>query len=154
MFARFGGWQALWRRSKAARSFVLRSFFGARSKMHHNKLCESLSHAPRPTTTTTTNNSKCKEVRCKPLVFKDGYGAELDRKEVCYDPAASVVVMITDTCPCHYPGNAYSNKRWCVRGRLPLRMGEEGVGVFLRAHLHGFILRLSCPCQCDTDHHT
>jgi hypothetical protein len=24
-----------------------------------------------------------------------------------------VVVRITDTCPCTYPANAYSNKRWC-----------------------------------------
>lgn len=45
--------------------------------------------------------------------FKDGYGQGLDRKSVCYDPSASVVVTITDTCPCSYPGNYYSNKRWC-----------------------------------------
>jgi hypothetical protein len=56
---------------------------------------------------------KCKEVRCKPMGFNDGYGAWLDRTNVCYDTSASVVVMITDTCPCYYPGNAYSNKRWC-----------------------------------------
>lgn len=42
--------------------------------------------------------SKCKEIRCKPLNFKDGYGERLDRSSVCYDPEASVVVMITDTC--------------------------------------------------------
>ncbi len=24
-----------------------------------------------------------------------------------------MVVRITDTCPCTYPANAYSNKRWC-----------------------------------------
>ncbi|KAI8474618.1 MAG: RlpA-like double-psi beta-barrel-protein domain-containing protein-containing protein [Monoraphidium minutum] len=56
---------------------------------------------------------KCKEVKCKPIGFKDGYGAWLDRSSVCYDPSASVVVMITDTCPCQYPGNYASNKRWC-----------------------------------------
>lgn len=56
---------------------------------------------------------KCKEVRCKPMDFKDGYGAWLQRSNVCYNPQASVVVMITDTCQCHYPGNYFSNKRWC-----------------------------------------
>lgn len=56
---------------------------------------------------------KCKEVKCKPTNFNDGYGAWLDRANVCYDTEASVVVMITDTCPCHYPGNYASNKRWC-----------------------------------------
>ncbi|KAI8470465.1 MAG: RlpA-like double-psi beta-barrel-protein domain-containing protein-containing protein [Monoraphidium minutum] len=56
---------------------------------------------------------KCKEVRCKATNFKDGYGAVLERAGVCYDPTASTVVMIVDTCPCVYPGNMYSNKRWC-----------------------------------------
>lgn len=56
---------------------------------------------------------KCKEVKCKKMTFKDGYGASLDRNGACYDEGAAVVVTITDTCPCHYPGNAYSNKRWC-----------------------------------------
>jgi len=56
---------------------------------------------------------KCKEVKCKNFTFKDGYGQQLDRSKVCYDESASVVVMVTDTCPCHYPNNAHSNKRWC-----------------------------------------
>jgi hypothetical protein len=55
--------------------------------------------------------SKCKEVRCKNQNFKDGYGQWLDRSSVCYDESASVVVMVTDTCPCHYPNNYHSNKR-------------------------------------------
>jgi hypothetical protein len=29
-----------------------------------------------------------------------------------------VVVKVTDTCPCHYPGNYRSNKRWCC-GDMP-----------------------------------
>jgi hypothetical protein len=44
---------------------------------------------------------------------QDGYGATLDRNGACFDQEASVVVTITDTCPCHYPGNYHSNKRWC-----------------------------------------
>ena len=58
--------------------------------------------------------SKCKEIKCKKATFKDGYGAALDRNGACYDESASVVVTITDTCPCVYPGNSYSNKRWWV----------------------------------------
>ena len=50
------------------------------------------------------SRSKCKEVRCKHFNFRDGYGAFLDRSSVCFDEAASVVVMITDTCPCYYQG--------------------------------------------------
>ncbi|KXZ51940.1 hypothetical protein GPECTOR_11g65 [Gonium pectorale] len=56
---------------------------------------------------------RCYEVRCDPTNFKDGYGQELERKDVCRDPGESVVVQVVDTCPCHYPGNAYSNRRWC-----------------------------------------
>ena len=46
---------------------------------------------------------KCKEVKCGAFDFKDD----------CYNTEASVVVQITDTCPCVYGGNYYSNKRWC-----------------------------------------
>ncbi|KAF8055096.1 2-carboxy-D-arabinitol-1-phosphatase [Scenedesmus sp. PABB004] len=56
---------------------------------------------------------KCKEVKCKNFNFKDGYGQWLERSNVCWDESASVVVMVTDTCPCHYPNNYQSNKRWC-----------------------------------------
>eukprot|EP01025_Chloroclados_australasicus_P008912 TRINITY_DN1330_c1_g1_i2.p1 TRINITY_DN1330_c1_g1~~TRINITY_DN1330_c1_g1_i2.p1 ORF type:complete len:380 (-),score=33.30 TRINITY_DN1330_c1_g1_i2:1662-2801(-) len=56
---------------------------------------------------------RCYEVQCHPTYFTDGYGETLDRVNVCRDPSASVVVTITDTCPCVYATNAYSNKRWC-----------------------------------------
>jgi len=55
----------------------------------------------------------CYEVACDPMVFKDNYGNELDRLDVCFNPEQSVVVRITDTCPCNYNDNYYSNKRWC-----------------------------------------
>ncbi|KAF8065858.1 EXPA32 [Scenedesmus sp. PABB004] len=64
----------------------------------------------------------CKEVRCKEMWFKDGYGQKLERETICYDPTASVIVTITDTCPCHYPGNYYSNKRWCCGDMYHLDM--------------------------------
>ena len=35
------------------------------------------------------------------------------RTSACKSEDASVVVTITDACPCVYPGNAYGNKRWC-----------------------------------------
>eukprot|EP01025_Chloroclados_australasicus_P038218 TRINITY_DN391_c0_g1_i2.p1 TRINITY_DN391_c0_g1~~TRINITY_DN391_c0_g1_i2.p1 ORF type:complete len:394 (-),score=45.76 TRINITY_DN391_c0_g1_i2:1786-2967(-) len=56
---------------------------------------------------------RCYEVQCNPTYFTDGYGQTLDRVNVCRDPSASVVVTVTDTCPCVYATNAYSNKRWC-----------------------------------------
>ena len=56
---------------------------------------------------------KCKEVKCGAFDFKDGYGTTLERRNNCYNTEASVVVQITDTCPCVYGGNYYSNKRWC-----------------------------------------
>jgi hypothetical protein len=56
---------------------------------------------------------RCKEVRCTPMLFSDGYGEWLDRTNMCYDESASIVVMVTDTCPCTYPTNYSSNKRWC-----------------------------------------
>jgi hypothetical protein len=56
---------------------------------------------------------RCYEVRCKPMDFKDNYGEYMQRSSVCYDSSASVIVQVTDVCPCHYPANYYSNKRWC-----------------------------------------
>lgn len=56
---------------------------------------------------------RCYEIKCNPSTFKDGYGDTLDREQVCKDPDASLVVQITDSCPCHYPTNAFSNRRWC-----------------------------------------
>uniref|UniRef100_A0A383VYW9 Expansin-like EG45 domain-containing protein n=1 Tax=Tetradesmus obliquus TaxID=3088 RepID=A0A383VYW9_TETOB len=55
----------------------------------------------------------CYEVACDSLKIQDNYGAKLDRTYSCYDSSQSVVLRITDTCPCTYPANAYSNKRWC-----------------------------------------
>lgn len=31
---------------------------------------------------------------------------------MCYNENATVVVQVTDACPCNYAANAYSNKRW------------------------------------------
>lgn len=55
---------------------------------------------------------KCYEVSCQNKNFADGYGMALERTGVCYDEGASVIVMVTDVCPCNYPNNDYSNKRW------------------------------------------
>lgn len=58
--------------------------------------------------------SVCYEMACDNMVLKDNYGNRLDRSGVCYDSSATVVVQVTDVCPCWYPANAYSNKRWWV----------------------------------------
>eukprot|EP01023_Acetabularia_acetabulum_P001534 TRINITY_DN1059_c0_g1_i1.p1 TRINITY_DN1059_c0_g1~~TRINITY_DN1059_c0_g1_i1.p1 ORF type:complete len:412 (-),score=73.87 TRINITY_DN1059_c0_g1_i1:2013-3248(-) len=56
---------------------------------------------------------QCYEVKCNPSNFQDNYGETLWREGVCLDPEASVVVTVTDTCPCYFPTNMYSNERWC-----------------------------------------
>ena len=56
---------------------------------------------------------RCYEVKCKGGSIKDGYGQNINRDGVCKDEGASVIVRTTDTCPCNFPANYYSNKRWC-----------------------------------------
>lgn len=56
---------------------------------------------------------RCVEVKCDPRWISDSYGGSYDRTTACIDPTQSVIVRITDDCPCTYPRNAYSNKRWC-----------------------------------------
>ena len=58
----------------------------------------------------------CYEIECSGETMRDGYGAQLDRNGVC--KGGSVVVKISDTCPCNYPNNYYSNKCWCC-GDMP-----------------------------------
>ncbi len=36
----------------------------------------------------------------------------MDRSGACYG-SGTVIVTITDSCPCDYPNNAHSNRRWC-----------------------------------------
>ncbi len=56
----------------------------------------------------------CIEVQCRDAAFSDGYGNSIDRSSACYNSAQSLVLRVTDNCPCHYPNNAYSNSRWCA----------------------------------------
>lgn len=56
---------------------------------------------------------RCYEVKCESAGIHDGYGQYIDRNGICKDESASVVITITDTCPCVFPTNYYSNKRWC-----------------------------------------
>ncbi|KAI3429475.1 hypothetical protein D9Q98_005566 [Chlorella vulgaris] len=56
---------------------------------------------------------RCYEIRCNPATVKDGYGASFDRTHACIDPSTSLLVRVADACPCSYPNNWYSNKRWC-----------------------------------------
>jgi hypothetical protein len=66
-----------------------------------------------------------------PLLLKRGvcawrrrYGEELDRHDACKN--ASVVIMITDSCPCVKQGNEYSNKR-CVCALRPAALNKPHV---------------------------
>ncbi len=46
----------------------------------------------------------CEEIHCQNPVFKAGFGNTTDREGAC---------TIADACPCYYPANEESNKRWC-----------------------------------------
>ena len=54
----------------------------------------------------------CVEVMCQNTGVTDGYGQYMDRSNACYSNTNSLTLRITDACPCHYPGNQYSNSRW------------------------------------------
>eukprot|EP00879_Flechtneria_rotunda_P026763 GHRR01028587.1.p1 GENE.GHRR01028587.1~~GHRR01028587.1.p1 ORF type:complete len:127 (+),score=27.10 GHRR01028587.1:317-697(+) len=43
---------------------------------------------------------RCYEVACRRTHLKDGYGNDLDRTGACIDESRSVIITITDTCPC------------------------------------------------------
>jgi hypothetical protein len=47
------------------------------------------------------------------LLLLPSAGQNLNRHGTCKDGSASVIVRTTDTCPCQYQNNYYSNKRWC-----------------------------------------
>ncbi|KAG2501777.1 hypothetical protein HYH03_000277 [Edaphochlamys debaryana] len=55
---------------------------------------------------------RCYEVQCHPTSFSDGYGQHIDRNYGC-NQGTTITVTVTDSCPCDYPANAYSNRRWC-----------------------------------------
>jgi hypothetical protein len=82
---------------------------------------------------------------------QDGYGSWLDRKGVCKDSSASVVVTVTDTCPCVYSNNFYSNKRWCCGDMVSARVTvaslpvHSGMPPCVTASLAGSPLRV-CVC--------
>ncbi|MEW5307321.1 MAG: hypothetical protein WDW36_009727 [Sanguina aurantia] len=56
---------------------------------------------------------RCYEVKCDSGFVHDNYGQSFDRSNMCHDTTESVVVQVIDSCPCNYPTNGYSNKRWC-----------------------------------------
>lgn len=58
---------------------------------------------------------KCFEVKCRQEPYTDGYGGVFDNANQCHNTTQSLVARVVDACPCDYPGNAYSNKRWCCQ---------------------------------------
>lgn len=90
----------------------------------------------------------CYEVACRRAQIEDGYGEKLDRSSTCHDESRRVVVRVTDTCPCVYPANAFSNKRWCCGDRPHIdlstqafrKLGSLGDGVMAIRYK-----RVACP---------
>lgn len=71
---------------------------------------------------------RCYEVKCDPTRIRDNYGAQFDRHNVCHDASESVVVQVTDSCPCWYPGNQWSNKRWCCGDMAHMDLSAWAMG--------------------------
>jgi hypothetical protein len=46
--------------------------------------------------------SSCYEVKCNSAWVQDNYGEKMDRTYTCYDTSQSMIVRVTDTCPCEY----------------------------------------------------
>lgn len=65
----------------------------------------------------------CIEVACDPAWIQDNYGQKLDRTWACYDKQESVVLRVTDTCPCTYPAVSVEVDGGAVVGPLLLRCG-------------------------------
>ncbi len=58
---------------------------------------------------------RCYQIKCSNEGFTDGYGEYHERSNICHDESKTLVVRAVDTCPCEYPSNEYSNKRWCCQ---------------------------------------
>ncbi|GLI68165.1 hypothetical protein VaNZ11_012470, partial [Volvox africanus] len=71
------------------------------------------------------SHRRCYEVACNPAAFSDGYGNYIDRNSGCYDSSKTVTITITDDCPCNYPENAYSNRRWCCGDMFHIDLSQE-----------------------------
>ena len=63
---------------------------------------------------------RCYEVQCRNEDVLDGFGEVLPRSKACYNTSESIVVRVTDACPCIKPDNQESNDRWCC--------GDDGSG--------------------------
>lgn len=68
---------------------------------------------PNSKASTSIHCRTCYEIACEEAWISDNYNQKLDRTYTCRNTEESLVVRITDTCPCTYPANAFSNKRWC-----------------------------------------
>jgi len=92
---------------------------------------------------------ECLEVKCRSASVPDGGGDTLNRTGLCLNDK-SVKVKIVDTCPCNYPANAASNKRWCCGDYPHLDLSQwalEKVCRFSAAQQQGHVWR-SCIQTC------
>ncbi len=57
---------------------------------------------------------QCYEVMCVDGAQRGMNHSRLERVSACKDAGhQAVVVQVTDSCPCVYPGNRASNSLWC-----------------------------------------
>jgi len=92
----------------------------------------------------------CYAVSCRRAAVVDGFGESLDRTSTCHDESRQVVVMVTDTCPCVYPANAMSNKRWCCGDQNHMDLSTSAFRK-LGQTMHGVMAarwkRVACPTE-------
>jgi hypothetical protein len=60
---------------------------------------------------------KCFEIKCRQESYTDGYSNYFDNAGQCHNTSESLVARVVDACPCDYPSNQYSNKRWCCQDK-------------------------------------
>jgi hypothetical protein len=92
----------------------------------------------------------CYAVACRRAVVEDGFGEKLDRQDTCVDESRRVIVTVTDTCPCVYPANAMSNKRWCCGDKPHVDLSTEAfrkLGDVSQGVMAARWKRVPCPSE-------
>ncbi|KAK9823804.1 hypothetical protein WJX72_005620 [[Myrmecia] bisecta] len=91
---------------------------------------------------------RCYEAKCNPMDFTDANGKVLTGMGVCYDTNSTIVFRVTDTCPCNFPSNALSNKRWCCGDMRHFDLYEDAFAEIARPGAGAMALRfraVACP---------
>ncbi|MEW5305930.1 MAG: hypothetical protein WDW36_008440 [Sanguina aurantia] len=81
------------------------------------------------------------------MTFTDGYGNSINRQGACYN-SKTVIVTITDACPCNYPSNNYSNRRWCCGDMRGMDLSREAFAQLADTSIGAIGIQFR-PVSCD-----